>query len=328
MKLKVIIFSLLIIALYGCQQKPEQQHPVPNGNAIYHWKSTFNPTADDIEFLRKHNIRRIYMKMFDVAVEKDVVTNTIDVVPVATTKFLDSIPDGIEIVPTVYITIDALRAINDLPEVYGDLIATRIKAMASYNSLGDIKEVQLDCDWTESTRDIYFDLCRSIRYNLGPGSFQENDKATTLISSTIRLHQLDEQAPPVDRGVLMLYNTGNIKDTNTKNSILDPATVKAYMNVSDYDIPLSFAYPAFGWSVIFQDGKFKAITANPDSIDNNLEGISIRHERPTAADILATKSLVEDALGQPNGENIIYHLDSSQLSNYTDDEINKIYSRN
>ena len=37
---------------------------------------------------------------------------------------------------------------------------------------------------------------------------------------------------------------------------------------------------------------------------------------------------VTKAFGKPHQANIIYHLDSNQLNNYTDDEINEIFARN
>ena len=49
------------------------------------------------------------------------------------------------------------------------------------------------------------------------------------ISSTIRLHQLAQTPPEADYGVLMCYNTGDLKDFNTKNSILDVKDVKPYL---------------------------------------------------------------------------------------------------
>ena len=49
-----------------------------------------------------------------------------------------------------------------------------------------------------------------------------------------------------------------------------------------------------------------------------------RKERPTYAEIVAVKKYVESHLGKPASGNILYHLDYSQLNNYTDDEINQI----
>lgn len=123
----------------------------------------------------------------------------------------------------------------------------------------------------------------------------------------------------------MLYNTGALKDFKTKNSILNIDDIKPYLKKVKYSIPLSYAYPAFGWGVKFKGEKFVSIVnenGTPSSPDER-----IRVERPTAAEILAVKKLVERKLGKPAGGNIVYHLDYSQLKNYTYDEIDKILGR-
>ena len=43
----------------------------------------------------------------------------------------------------------------------------------------------------------------------------------SLLSTTIRLHQLSMKVPPVDYGVLMLYNTGHPMKFMERNPILD-----------------------------------------------------------------------------------------------------------
>jgi hypothetical protein len=54
----------------------------------------------------------------------------------------------------------------------------------------------------------------------------------------------------------------------------------------------------------------------------------MRVERTAVDEILLVKARVEKAFGKPYQSNIIYHLDSKQLNNYTDDEINEIFARN
>lgn len=90
--------------------------------------------------------------------------------------------------------------------------------MCSWNGLGTIKEIQYDCDWTAHTKESFARLCQSTKELL-------LNKGIAL-SGTIRLHQIEETEYPFDRGVLMMYNTGNFKDVNTRNSILDFNDVK------------------------------------------------------------------------------------------------------
>lgn len=289
-------------------------------NAIYHWRTTFNPDSTELSFLRRHNVKRLYIRMFDVEYGEDYTSKFRNVTPTATTKFESAIPEGIEIVPTVYITLEALREMDDFSYRYAELIVERILAMARYNNCGEIREIQFDCDWTATTRHIFVSLCREAKEHL-------QEKGIEL-SCTVRLHQLREMAPPVDRAVLMLYNTGGLKSLKTRNSILDVKDVVPYLrNQEMYEIPLDLALPTFGWGVKFRDGKFDKIVADGAS-DSLKENEYIRWERPTIEEILFVRQLAERVLGQSERGNILYHLDYSQLSNYTDDEITKLYSFN
>ena len=261
--------------------------------------------------------------MFDVAAEFNPDTDSYEAVPIATTRFLPDeftmqVLKDIEIVPTVYITLDALRAMQGDEAKYAELIVERLRAMASYNDCGKIREMQFDCDWTASTRASYAKVCRIACESLHADNI--------VLSTTIRLHQLAEDAPPVDCGVLMLYNTGALKNPDIRNSILDIDDVRPYLHKRKCDIPLDYAYPTFGWGVKFHDGKFQRIVTHPET-ELLGEGDTIRIERPTADDVLAVKTLVEKELGIPSRCNILYHLDKEQLKYYTDNEIAEIYAR-
>ena len=177
------------------------------GNAIYYWKTVFRLTEYDRQFLKKHHIRKIYLRMFDVDYGENM-DGELEVLPFATTLFQDTIPAGIEIVPTVYITTKAIRQDADFAEA----MYKRIRAMMTRHHIRNVREVQVDCDWTAKTQKAFFRLCQRLRDKLHTDSLS--------LSATIRLHQLKKEVPPVDKGVLMLYNTGSIYNTETKNSIL------------------------------------------------------------------------------------------------------------
>ena len=318
--LKILTLTLFAIASTGCAEKSANTAEVPNDapkrNSIYHWKTTFDITPAEVAFLEQHSVERIYLRMFDIAVEYDFINSKNDAVPIATTKFLSEIPEGVEVVPVTYITIDALRLMAGKEQKFAQLIVDRLLAMASYNGCGNIKEIQLDCDWTISTMDGYYLLCQKVKERL--------ESEDIALSVTVRLHQLRMVAPPADRGVLMLYNTGALKNSDTKNSILDIADVKPYMTLMKYPLPLDYAYPTFGWGVKFKNDKFVSIVSSNTVTSTQHE--YIRRERPTPSEILAVKALVEKNLGKPTSGNILYHLDNSQLKNYTNDEIAEIYS--
>ena len=84
--------------------------------------------------------------MFDVGMETDNGIETGEIVPLGTTKFISKIPKGCSYVPTVYITLKALKEYNMKESELADLIIRRIMAMCSWNELGDFQEIQYDCD--------------------------------------------------------------------------------------------------------------------------------------------------------------------------------------
>lgn len=310
-----VLFATLLVA--GCTTHNQHPSDTPSedfGAAIYHWKGEFKPDSTELNFLKQHSIKRLYLKMFDVVSQWDNLSRQIDIRPNATTKFSCLPPADVEVIPVTYITIDALREMHTREGEYAPLIVERLLAMARYNHCGTIREVQIDCDWTSKTKASYHKLCQIVKDSLNARNIE--------LSITIRLHQLQETPPPADRGVLMLYNTGALKNRETRNSILDIDDVKPYLTTSTYPMPLDYAYPAFGWGVKFVDDYFWMLVSEQEQAHDNKT--YIRRERPSAKEILRTKALVEKRLGKPDRGNILYHFDKQQLNHYTDDEISEI----
>ena len=312
-------------------------------NAIYHWKTTFDLNEDEKEFLREHSIKRMYVRFFDVDVESSPMNATKTPVPIGTTTFKCRKPVDTEIVPTVFVTVNSLISARE--EGIKDLaskIYTRVNNMSSYNDLGQIREIQLDCDWTPSTKDLFYSLCME--------TVKLAHKDSVLVSSTIRLHQLKMDPPPVDQGVLMVYNTGALRDAKTRNSILNFDDVVSYMSGPiHYDLPLDFAFPTYGWGVLFRNGAYSGILHKTDYSDETryekrkdgtiivkkdhvLEGKSlwegdvIRMEYPTAKEVKDVVELVTSCVRDDGHSIILYHLDSNNLLKFTDDEISSIFS--
>jgi hypothetical protein len=128
------------------------------------------------------------------------------------------------------------------------------------------KKLLIDCDWTATTRENYFLFLKKIQ--------QVTDAE---ISATIRLHQFHNPektgVPPVEEGVLMCYNTGEIDEILTENSILDSTDVRPYFAKKNkkYPLRLDIALPIFRWAVIFREGDFWKILNDfdyPQLIDN------------------------------------------------------------
>ena len=318
---KILVALAFVASLSSCghQAAPQSEAHADESekvNSIYYWRTVFNLDSAETAFLQRHDVGRIYLRMFDIVPEHDFLNGTTDVVPNATTQFVSSVPDGVEIVPVTYITIEALRTMAGREAEIAPLIVERMLAMCSYNDCGEINELQLDCDWTSSTKESYEKLCGLVKESL-------HAKGISL-SITVRLHQLRETPPPADSGVLMLYNTGALKRPDTRNSILSYDDVEAYVRPIEYPMPLDYAYPVFGWGVKFAGNKFVSIVPYDSCLISGNE--HVRYERPEAYTILNVKELVEENIGKPARGNILYHLDYSQFKNYTDDEISEIYS--
>lgn len=319
--LTIIVAALVTaICLTGCGTTATDQD-TPPVRGIYHWKTTYNPTPWELQFLKEHNIQRLYIRLFDVAPNPEYSTDY-PIIPIATTYFLQPLPDSMEIVPCIYITNDALKQDNQT-----DLLAARIHdrifAMSDCNGFS-FREVQLDCDWTTSTRDRYYALCKNLRQRLA-------HKKITL-SSTMRLYQLTDTALsnlPVDRTTLMCYNLGGLQDYHHKNSILEYSIAKQFLKLAK-SLPqnMDVAYPTFGWGVAFtrHNGEYiySGLLHYPDINDTTFD--HIREEHGEISQITQLKDHLASIYHDPH-TTIIYHLDSASLSYYTHDEIEQILSR-
>jgi hypothetical protein len=326
----------------SCKQRAVQTHEeqatVTRGhcNAVYYWKTTFRLSAEERGFLAAHGIGRMYLRYFDVYRDRDLTWETIPV-PEATLQFIDTVPAGLEVIPTVFIDNSLFRDCNMLE--YAEKITNRILVMSKTNDIAGVREVQLDCDWTQTTESDYFEFLKRVASLL--------EKDTVTLSVTARLHQLRTAVPPADRGVLMCYNTGGVRNHQTANSILDADDVAMYAkSVQNYGLPLDVAYPAFSWAVWFRGDNFQALLRNLSCENENITPLSdnrykvtdgfyhegkyleeddeIRFETSGYEQIMQSKQLLEKHLTDYGV--IIYHLDYNNLSKFTEDEIRKIYS--
>lgn len=321
-------------------------------NSIYYWRTTFSLSDKEKEFLKTHDVKKIYMRFFDVDWAHPA-KNGEDVTPESTIRFNDTVPVDIEIVPTIYITTSAMGKMQNKENEYAEKIYKRVNAICKQNYIC-FKEIQPDCDWTKGTHQPFFRLCEAMKDYMD---------STQTLSSTIRLHQLTQAPPPVDKGVLMVYNTGNLMEMTSDNSIFSRKDIEPYLRdnrLSKYPLALDVAYPTHGWSVVFHPGEDKYyfdrimrrtdfssypnltkmasnlyeatsdvnFSNDEESSDKVYKDYLIRVERPSAREILEIKKLIDSQLKDKKHNNLLYYLDESQLSHYSDDEISKINSRN
>jgi hypothetical protein len=242
-----IVLACVAGAMAGCgTRRPE---PI---RAFYHWRSTYAPSDTERAILSACDVRRLYVRFFDVQWD-----DALDVpVPTAEIDFRARPADTIEIVPVVFVTNETV-ARTDTDEIapLAGHIAREADDVARRAGIR-FRELQVDCDWSDRTRDRYFTLLSSLRDSLGPG--------LERLAATIRLHQVKYRertgVPPVDRGMLMFYNMGTPTPTTDENSIFTASVAARYLaRIGSYPLPLDVALPVFRWTLQFRAGRLVGI---------------------------------------------------------------------
>ncbi|MES2430619.1 MAG: hypothetical protein V4556_06745 [Bacteroidota bacterium] len=343
LKYKLIFYSFIAYLLFTFSCK--EHHPNRNiERSFYYWKSAFSLTDLEKNKLDSLGVKTIYLKFFDVVWDEQLHK----ALPVAPIKIVDSnflITDSIAVIPTVFITNECLQKIDSADaKILGENIIGYIKTIIGKNNFYRIPEVQIDCDWTAETREKYFSVLKTIK----------SLKPNAMLSATIRLHQIKylhkTGVPPVNRGLLMCYNMGNLKNPATKNSIIENEELKKYIGkLGNYPLPLDIALPLFEWNVLFRNNVYKGLMNDlssdklisiskvsgnrfeilQDTIFNGYElkkGDIIRNEKSDYKEIIAVAKSVNKELHNTGLKLSLFHLDSLTLSKYSTHELESIYN--
>ena len=295
-KWSCLVVVLLVLLTISCQKQRE----LDEGNAVYYWRTDFRLDSTERAFLRQYHINKVYCRYFDVVM--DTVQGQ-GPKPNATITFSDTLPEGIELIPTVYITEDCMHQPH---QGLAEKIVKRILQMNETNGIRNVREIQIDCDFTSRSMKVYYQFLSSVGTVLSESTQDSLRTVPTELSTTIRLHQLSMPAPPVDYGVLMIYNTGDPRKFDERNPILDIRDVSPFLNRLDkYPLPLAAAYPVFSWLRI-------------------INGIHIEHT-VEAAEILKVKQAVEERREGLKSSIITYHLDKENIDRYKPETYEEIY---
>ncbi|MCP9751746.1 hypothetical protein EGI32_12310 [Ferruginibacter sp. HRS2-29] len=333
---------LLLAAIVSCRET--STHPPRTiHRSVYFWKSVFKLSAQEKKSIQDLDINTIYLKFFDV--EWDARTRA--EVPVAQVRIVDTVfLQHKKIIPAVFITNECIQQADSLKvRSFAQKISGLVNAIAAANNLHGIEEIQIDCDWTSVSKNNYFALLSAIR---------ELNPALT-VSATIRLHQVKylekTGVPPVNKGLLMCYNMGNLKNIKTDNSIIEKAELEKYIGKLDrYPLPLDVGLPVFEWNVLLRKGQFAGLIQNFDArqlnsaafaksgnryrvlADTTLDGYSfkkedvLRNETSGYEVVLASGKMLAGRLKAGAINVSLYHLDSLTLSKYTSYELENIYN--
>lgn len=336
MDLTRIYFLFLALFLGSCKS---ENTPKDLGRAVYFWKTTFELSPNEKIFLEENKITRMYLRFFDV----DMLQN--EAIPKGVISLKSEI--DLEIVPTVFITNRVFERLN-MNEIE-DLTA---KVLGQINKISTkYEEIQLDCDWTLHTKNKYFFFLKKLK---------EKSLKNMRFSATIRLHQIKfyhkTGIPPVDEGVLMLYNTGDWRKLKQENSLFDPQTSMNYLDsLGKYPLKLNYAFPFFQQVLAYRNGIFYTfiknctlgeISANRSFEETDTENqflckddvqfknISFRkndilkYENSEFDKINKTKNKILHKIIAPNTTLILYHLDEKSLFNFSHSEISTFFSQN
>ena len=282
------LLPLLLIVLSSCNSRES----LNDENAVYYWRTEWRLDSLERSFLSRYDVRRVFCRYFDVVIDD---TDDSDPHPNATISFVDSVPSDLEIIPTVYITEACMHRRH---EGLAEKVVRRILQMNETHDVVGVKEIQMDCDYTVQSRQLYYDFLADVRRIAADHGLR--------LSTTIRLHQLSMPVPPVDYGVLMIYNTGDPRRFEERNPILDLRDVQPYLRyLDDYQLPLAAAYPVYEWV-------------------RTISGVHITHE-VEADEILNVKSAVEAERDDLRHAILLYHLDADNIQRYENETFDAIY---
>jgi hypothetical protein len=239
---------LLACLLAGCAKSPDGKR------AFYFWRTDFALSPAEQSQLTTNRVSRLYLRLFDVSWNQ----LTAQAEPIGLTTFTTPPPPGLEVVPVVFLRNELFTHDPD-PAALADRLHTLVRARAQTGGFS-FHELQVDCDWTDSTREAFFAFCRRLRTNL------RADGAT--LSATIRLHQIKYSqrtgVPPVERGMLMFYNLGRLAADTERPSIFNTEDAARYTaSIDAYPLPLDAALPVFSWAVQSRAGRVVALLSKP-----------------------------------------------------------------
>ncbi len=338
--------SLLLIACcilqFSCTD-----NSTPVERAFYYWKSNeYQFDKEELAQIQELRPQKLYVKFFEI--EKDEVFHN----KPASKSILHirDTHDSLEIIPTVYIRNEVLgsasQTIIDTLAVNIIYFIDKLYRQNMPTRKIDYNEIQIDCDWTGTTRDTYFQLLESLR-----------KKTTKTISCTLRLYPYKYRQkmgiPPVEKATLMCYNLLPPLAQEDENSIQNNRELELYLKrTPKYPIHLDIALPVYAWLYIYQNNQFKGVlnwdtTQLPLSSLKPLKplwyeaqediqlgdfylrkGDKVKLEESSAEETLKSISLLKKYLRLDHPFTVaLFHLDSKNRQQYSYETLHSFYDQ-
>lgn len=330
-KIKIFLCAVFsIILLISCQKK---EHSV----GFYYWKTIYKPDTISQKIVQELKSDALFVRVMDI----DFTDGGIEPTPISPISFEQTVDQNQELIPVVFINQRIFTELDSL-EIRGlaHKMIPFISAKVKQGGKDSFKELQIDCDWTKSSRDKYFYLLEFLQ------TIPELNDVT--VTSTLRLHQVKNiqtnGIPPVKKATLMCYNMGNLRQFGDHNSILNQQDLTTYLSgtLKNYPLQLDIALPLFDWYVAFRDHQYIGISKYIDQSDfadkslftrnpktelyilnqdlqkaNLKKGDVIRHEFVSKDQLIATAKFLNKELQGKENRIIFYHLAPEVISNYS-----------
>jgi hypothetical protein len=244
-RIKLLASGLLTLTALTVLAHSLRPHASP-ARAFYFWKTSWAPNPAFDAAIAEGRINKLYIRFFDVRWSPEAGEPR----PVSPLRVSGPLP-AVEIIPVVYLVNEVFQHVRyEQVEDLASRVLSKVDQMAASEHM-HVAQLQLDCDWSDSTRRNYFHFADLLHRRLKARHVE--------LSSTIRLHQIKYAdrtgVPPVDRGMLMFYNFGRIAAERPRSSIFNEKDAALYSPfISGYHLPLDISLPLFSWVVHSRNG--------------------------------------------------------------------------
>ena len=320
------------------------EHPHKVHRAFYIWANS----VEDMRQEEKTNLERlaadkIYLKLFEV--EKN---DVYGIFPTAKTQLYNIEElNGLEIIPTVYVRNEVFKQSSQKElAAFADnlnfLVHKKIGERFGNNTQG-LHEIQIDCDWTESTQKSYFAFLEELKRISG-----------LEISATLRLYAYKFPGKmgvlPVDRAMLMCYNLLSVHQSAQRNSILDLQELEKYLaGAKKYPVPLDVALPLYSAMHVYQNNSYVATLYHEKQPDEKLleqekklwhrvredrlveglylrKGDKVKYEKTSPELLLRAISLIRGQVELPQEFTVsLFQLNAHELKQHTHEKVASYY---
>lgn len=338
--MKKLVLLLTVLLLFACQKKGEK--PAIVERSFYAWKDSYYLSDITKNELSNLKTKKIYCKLFEV--DYNDAQGNFPYEKNRPDEFYGEGLDSLEIVPTIFIK-NGIFQYNNEKSLHE--LADNIVFLIDKYTQKKYKEIQIDCDWTKSTKDKYFLLLKNIKNISGK-----------KVSCTLRLYPYAYPdvmgVPPVDSVTLMCYNLISPFSNKNKNSILDLNELEKYVKIpqEQYPVHLDIALPVFYWTHLYHNNQFQTLLElNSKEVkafakqkanhwyeiqkDTTIgyytylkKGDQIKVEEVTTDDLDKAIDLLKKYVPFESKVTItLFDLDQSTFKQYSDEELDRIYNR-